>query len=222
VGQRSQYDEMAPVYDEHFTRPVDRWEDDRLAGLLRPHVDGRSVLDLGCGTGWLLDHLTPGMYVGVDESQAMLRELRRKHAHARVIHRRVCGGDLGWIPDPWRGRVEYDAITSTWALQYLGQLPELLPALAKLIRPGGSLALHGYLPRYRNREHEISASGWGVPVVEPAELIAASDDAGLPRPRCDGTGALPESLEWSHALWRLALAALPAEQHWAALWTWRL
>jgi trans-aconitate methyltransferase len=215
----SQYDAIAGRYDEHFARPVDRWEDERLAALLAPLVDGRDVLDLGCGTGWLADHTTPAFYTGVDCSAPMLATLAAKHPDAVLIKATV--GKPGWqsaiTPEP--GLARYDAITATWALQYLGDLAVLLRLLPSMLRPGGVIALHGYLPRYRRRSHEIT--GEDRPVVDPWAVRAATRDAGLPPPLITGTGALPDRLAVSRGLWAVTARA-PARWHYAALWTWRL
>src|SRR5215471_1333600 len=221
------YDRLAGSYDQHFQRPVDQWEDERLARLLHPHVDGRWVLDLGCGTGWVLDHLDPAAYVGVDRSAAMLAELAAKHPGAKTVKAEIGAegsraGLLSHTPDvPYHG---FDAITATWALQYLGDLHSLLPELAYMLAPGGVIAMHGYLPRYFSRGHEIT---WGLsplggpPCLTAGQVRVATRPSGLRRPRIAGTGALPDRLARSRLAWRLALA-VPARWHYAALWTWRL
>ena len=144
------YDGLAGQYDEHYRRPVDLWEDARLAELLDPFVTGRDVLDLGCGTGWLLDHLRPGGYCGVDQSAAMLAELGRKHPAAQV--RKASVGEPGWerelpLPRSW------EVAVATWAAEYFN-LDQVLPVLAGLVEPGGVIALHGNQPRgQRRRRH---------------------------------------------------------------------
>lgn len=210
----SQYDSIAGIYDLHFARPVDRWEDARLAARLRPIVDGRDVLDLGCGTGWLADHCAPSAYTGVDESAAMLAELVRKHPGAATVKAAV--GTAGWtVAVPQRA---FDVITCTWALQYLGSLDVLLATLAAL--DPGVIALHGYLPRYRRRAHEIT--GAERPVTDPHAIRGAGRLAGLPEPAVYGTGSLPDGLARYRVAWELAARLARAEWHYAALWTWRL
>jgi predicted TPR repeat methyltransferase len=210
------YDALAGQYDAHFTRPVDRWEDARLARLLAPLVTGRAVLDLGCGTGWLLDHTDPAAYTGVDCSAPMLATLAAKHPGVSVAKARV-GAD-GWRDElPDHG---YDVITATWALQYFGSLAALLPALAALARPGGVIALHGYLPRGFRRSHVITPEP--TPCHHPGQVRIDSRSAGLPRPSCHGTGALPDQLARSRLAWSVAADLAPARLHYAALWTWRL
>src|SRR6266446_1206404 len=56
---------------------------------LLPDVDGRRVLDLGCGAGQLARHLaTTGAaeVVGVDVSERMLAMARAEWAHPRVTY----------------------------------------------------------------------------------------------------------------------------------------
>jgi predicted TPR repeat methyltransferase len=213
----SPYDETAAVYDDLFTRPVDRWEDERLAGLLRPVVDGRTALDLGCGTGWLLDHCSPAEYTGVDCSGPMLAELGRKHPDARTVKAEV-GGE-GWAVQLHPGA--YQVVTSTWSLEYLGELDILLSVLRLLAAPGGLIALHGSMPRGHRRAH-FSVKAAPYEPIGPHQLKRAARVAGLARPKIAGTSALPDDLAGlGRAAWRAALA-LPAGTHYSALWTWRL
>ena len=211
------YDQAAAEYDGLFTRPVDRWEDDYLAELLRPHVDGRDVLDLGCGTGWLLDHLNPSGYTGVDASVPMLAELERKHPGAETVKASI--GTPGWHEALPVGT--WTTVTSTWSLEYLGDLTELLRTLLQLAGPHPTFALHGSMPRGHRRAHFSVKSVPYVP-LGPHQVRSASRAAGLGRPRCTGTSWLPDSLtglgrtEWDATL------AYPAGTHYAALWTWQL
>ena len=211
------YDDAAADYDGWFTRPVDRWEDARLARLLHPLVDGRRALDLGCGTGWLLDHCAPSGYLGVDCSKPMLAELLRKHPAAEVAHVEVMT-DPAWAV-PLRG--DWDVITATWSLEFLGELGILLSVLRLLAGRGGVLALHGTLPRGHRRAH-FTARDWDHERLTPRLARQASRGAGMPRPRSSGTSALPDALQFlGPAAFRAALAA-PASAHYSALFTWRL
>lgn len=211
------YDDAAPFYDGHFTRDIDVWEDTRLAALLRPLVDGRRLLDLGCGTGWTADHLSPASYTGVDAAPLMLAELGRKHPAAVTVKAEV-GADR-WTRGLPPGR--FDVITATWSLEYLGRLDELLAQLARLAAPGGVLALHGSLPRGHRRAH-FSVKAAAYRPLGPQSVRKASAAVGLPAPQVAGTGALPDA--WAalgRRAWRAALAA-PPSLHYAALFTWRL
>jgi hypothetical protein len=74
------YDDIAPAYDLLFVTPDAQRENEQVYARLQPYLDG-SVLDMGCGTGLLLDlHGGPlPDYMGLDPSEKMLERLREKH-----------------------------------------------------------------------------------------------------------------------------------------------
>ena len=88
VGAASPFDELASTWDaEH---PAPEREAERVRGQLAevrgtfpPHV-----LDLGCGTGRVLDLglVSADRYAGVDSSQAMLNLLIHKHPKVAAIY----------------------------------------------------------------------------------------------------------------------------------------
>lgn len=218
---RGSYDRVAESYDSHFTRPVDRWEDDRLARLLRPLVEGRRVLDLGCGTGWVLDHLSPVHYVGIDRSQAMLDTLQRKHPGPGVDTYRLEVGEPGWTGDMPLMAGWVDVVVSTWAAEYFVDLAALLTDLRLRIGPTW-IALHGCQPRGSRRDHFIDPglAHRGPPFL-PRKVAAASRAAGLHQPVTVGIGATPD--RWAAARWRWeAGLRLPARLHYSALHVWML
>ena len=71
------YDSIADRYDDLFASEADRALERELMELLAYEKGG--VLDIGCGTGMFLDHVTPHHYVGIDPSKRMLAQHRRKH-----------------------------------------------------------------------------------------------------------------------------------------------
>lgn len=76
------YDEVAAEYDERFSSPECIAEDRRVMDLLGP-LTGLKVLDVGSGTGLLLDYkaheIAPENYTGVDPSPAMRDRFKSKH-----------------------------------------------------------------------------------------------------------------------------------------------
>ena len=218
---RGSYDRVAESYDSHFVRPVDRWEDERLASLLAPLVEGRRILDLGCGTGWVLDHLSPGAYIGVDRSQVMLDTLRRKHPEAVTF--RVEVGEPGWAGEMPQLVGFVDVVVSTWAAEYFVDLAALLFDLRARVLgfAPGWIALHGCQPRGSRRGHFIDPGlahrGAGF---LPRKVAAASEQAGLHRPLSVGVGATPDRLAGARWRWDLGLY-LPARWHYSALHVWR-
>jgi hypothetical protein len=88
TGIRTPYDEVASRWDvEH---PLPSGEAETVTALLKPHrgTYPPHVLDLGCGTGRVLDLglAAPGRYAGVDSSQAMLNVLVIKHPAVAALY----------------------------------------------------------------------------------------------------------------------------------------
>ncbi len=97
------------------------------------------LLDMGCGTGQLLDDLkrTPGVntwdYTGVDRSAAMINCARKKHPEAH-LH---CADIMTFEAPPGC----YDTIICAHALPYMANQPAAFTLLAHWLKPGGTLLL---------------------------------------------------------------------------------
>jgi ubiquinone/menaquinone biosynthesis C-methylase UbiE len=123
-----------------------RW----VAGLLDVQPADR-VLELGCGPGVavaaLAGRATRGLVVGVDHSPVMIRQAGRRNRAAvqagrvRLIHAPVERLSLGDKPFDGPFNEPFDAAL---AVNTLGMWPEpaaRLRELARLLRPGGRIAL---------------------------------------------------------------------------------
>ncbi len=78
------YNATAGIYDKRYATEQDT-KIGFLTNRLRPGL-GTLVLDVGCGTGRLLERLKGGpLCVGIDPSIGMLREVKRKGCGADVI-----------------------------------------------------------------------------------------------------------------------------------------
>ncbi|MCW7539955.1 class I SAM-dependent methyltransferase [Aquabacterium sp. A7-Y] len=147
------YEALAPTYDVErfghtYGRYIDRLERECLRDWLRPYRAGR-VLDLGCGTGRLLDHAT----TGVDASAAMLTQAAAKHPGRRLVHADLRATGL-------QSRA-YDAALCFHVLMHLdiGAIRGVFDEAARLLRPGGRLVLD--IPSApRRRLGRRPPSGW--------------------------------------------------------------
>jgi SAM-dependent methyltransferase len=86
------------------------------------------VVDLGCGSAPLLDHIAPPHYVGIDEHEPSLAEGRARHAGPgrEFVLASVADVDL----EPWRGA---DAVVLSSMTHHLGD-DELLALLDRVQR----------------------------------------------------------------------------------------
>jgi ubiquinone/menaquinone biosynthesis C-methylase UbiE len=150
-----QADEFAERYE---VRSADPYADcfaysrHRLASVMDGYLPesggGKSLLDVGCGTGHHIKKLREAGYVvsGVDASEGML-------AHARTNNPGVVikQGDVDALPFP---DASFDYVLSIEVLRYLENPQPSISEMARVLKPGGialvtaapKLNLNGYWP----------------------------------------------------------------------------
>lgn len=134
----------APVYD---VASMERWiyrpgRRQAIKGLrLTP---GMRVLDVGCGTGLNLQYVLPavgaaGEVVGVDTSEPMLRQARRRirrHGWSNVT---LVKGDAARLEALVTG--QFDAVLFTYSLSVIGDWRHAWQQAWALLRAGGRIAV---------------------------------------------------------------------------------
>ena len=116
------------------------WELEQL-GL----APGMSVLDVGCGPGSVVEslatHVAPGgRVVGVDASEAMVDEARRRAALADTgdVEVAFAVGDATALEVD---DASFDAVRSERTLQWVSDPPAALAELVRAVRPGGAVVV---------------------------------------------------------------------------------
>jgi demethylmenaquinone methyltransferase/2-methoxy-6-polyprenyl-1,4-benzoquinol methylase len=133
---RGMFDRIAPVYDlmnRVMTVGLDqRWRKLAVTEVVWP---GDRVLDACCGTGDLAvaAERRGGRVVGLDFSPRMLERARRKSGAIEWIQ-----GDALALPF---SDGEFDAATVGFGVRNLADLEDGLRQLARVLRPGGKLAV---------------------------------------------------------------------------------
>jgi SAM-dependent methyltransferase len=138
---------------------------------LLPPLDGRRVLDLGCGEGWLARLAAERgavSVVGIDPSERMLALARERTADLRITYRRAFVEDAEVPP----GSV--DVVLSVLALHYVADLTAAMGRVASWLAAGGTL----------------------VAVLEHPILLAPSPDTGI----AETPGGRPSWLLHSYAI----------------------
>lgn len=126
------YDTLAPDYDALYCDPASQYENGVVWEVLRRlDVTNADVLDLGCGTGLLLDlGFRPRRYVGVDVSAEMIARARKKYPE----HCFTVGDMAAPVADT------FDVIVSLFGGASQALHVELADLLRPL-RPGGRFCL---------------------------------------------------------------------------------
>ena len=134
---RSMFDRIAPRYDTMnrlMTGGLDqRWRRSALRGAAVG--EGDLVLDLACGTGDLSEQAVAlgATVVGADFAREMLRAAQRRRVAARFVQ-----ADAEGLPLP---SASVDVVTCGFALRNFGSLERALAEVARVLRPGGRIAL---------------------------------------------------------------------------------
>lgn len=178
------YARLAPVYDRRWARYIDITNGHALRRLALSRGD--RLLDVGCGTGALLEKVAhadggPGLF-GLDAVPQMLA-LARARLPSRVT---LCRGRAESLPF---ANATFDAVACCNMLHYLHRPSLVLAEMRRVLRPGGRVVItdwcgDAWLGRARTwwlrrlhpvarralRSTELSellrACGYGDPAVE--------------------------------------------------------
>jgi ArsR family transcriptional regulator len=143
--------ERARIASETFQRAGADWDEMRALALPVAAVDaallamlpagaiGR-MLDIGTGTGALLERLAPRVSsgLGVDASRAMLALARTRLARPGLAHCAVRLADMYRLP---LADGEFDLVVLSMVLHYAEDPEGALAEAARVLRPGGMLLI---------------------------------------------------------------------------------
>lgn len=104
------------------------------------------VMDLCCGTGKssqaLLPYIDTGMIIGVDNSEDMLAEARKK------FYRQIAGGNMRFIQNDAMqlefADETFDKIFMAYGLRNMPDYELCVDNLYRILKPGGKLVIHDY------------------------------------------------------------------------------
>ncbi len=135
---------LGPTYDR-YARLLSFGQDPRWRSFLVSRIppDARRVLDVATGTAAVATELVRAdsarTLVGVDQSPEMLAAGADRVARAglcdRIELREGRAEDLPFADG------EFDAVTFTYLLRYVDDVPVTLRELARVVRPGGTVAM---------------------------------------------------------------------------------
>ena len=181
------YDQWAGRYDadQNLTRDLDA----RVLRQTGLAVDGRDVLELGCGTAkntvWLAERAR--RVVGMDFSPGMLEVARARLASGNVEFLEHDARSAWPIQD-----VCFDFVTGNLILEHVQELASVFAEARRVLRPGGTLfvcELHPYRQLRGGQAHFTGSSGKTVYVSayvhSASDYVNAGIGAGLSLQRMD-------------------------------------
>jgi ubiquinone/menaquinone biosynthesis C-methylase UbiE len=133
---RTYYDAFAERYDSGRDEGYHKLIDDQAAELVRRVGEGRDVLEVGCGTGLVLQRVAAFARTakGVDLSPGMLEHARRRGLD-------VVEGSATDLPFP---DASFDVVYSFKVLAHIPDLDRCLSEMMRVVRPGGHLVFDSY------------------------------------------------------------------------------
>jgi demethylmenaquinone methyltransferase/2-methoxy-6-polyprenyl-1,4-benzoquinol methylase len=142
---------LGPTYDR-YARLLSFGQDPRWRSFLVSRIPSkaRRVLDVASGTAAVAIELALSepdrTVVGVDQSPQMLAAGRARVEQRGLGDRiELREGRAETLPF---GNAEFDALTFTYLLRYVDDVPATLRELARVVRPGGTIAMLEFgLPR---------------------------------------------------------------------------
>jgi len=117
---------------------------------LFPPLEGKCVLDLGCGYGWHCKFSAEKgakQVLGIDLSRKMIEEARRRNGNS-VVDYRVCGIEEYEYPEN-----AWDCVISNLALHYIQDIEWVFQSVYRTLKPGGVFIF--------NIEHPVFTAGVG-------------------------------------------------------------
>ncbi|HLX31988.1 MAG TPA: class I SAM-dependent methyltransferase [Gaiellaceae bacterium] len=146
MDARELFAPLGPTYDR-YARLFSFGQDPRWRAFLVSRIppDARRVLDVATGTGAVAIQLARAeperVVVGIDQSPEML-SVARERVGERI---ELLEGRAEALPF---ADAEFDALTFTYLLRYVDDVPATLSELARVVRPGGVVAMLEFgLPR---------------------------------------------------------------------------
>ena len=135
---RQYYDDFSKSYERERGYGYHQMLDDLEVRLTKEYAKGARVLELGCGTGLILERIAKVAKeaVGIDLSEGMAERARERGLDVHI-------GSVTDLP------FEDESFDLTYSFKVLAHVPDIETAIAEAVRvtrPGGHLLLELYNP----------------------------------------------------------------------------
>jgi SAM-dependent methyltransferase len=135
---RAYYDDFSKRYESERHHGYHALLDELELDIALPFASGRDVLEVGCGTGLILERLArvARRAEGIDLSRGMLEKAR-----ARGLHVHEASATALPYPD-----ASFDVVASFKVLAHVPDITTALAEMARVCRPGGRVLAELYNP----------------------------------------------------------------------------
>lgn len=114
-----------------------------------PPLEGKKVLDLGCGYGWHCAYAAEqgaSEILGIDVSERMIAEAKKRNPDARICYRVSDLEQYEYPEETW------DCVISNLALHYIEDLDRIYRNVHRTLKKGGTFLFNIEHPVYTARE----------------------------------------------------------------------
>lgn len=174
------FDQWAPNYDWLFTTVFYQAVHQRLLSYVNlPKDSPAAVLDIGCGTGKLLNRLAsqfPQLQgTGLDLSPEMLRQARHRNSHRpRLIFVQGVSEALPFVDH------QFQAAFSTISFLHYPDPQQVFLEIGRVLKPGGQFHLVDYTTFLElGTQHNIAGLGGPMYFYSPQQRETLAANAGL-------------------------------------------
>jgi ubiquinone/menaquinone biosynthesis C-methylase UbiE len=183
LDNRAYYDDFASWYERERHLPYHRMLDDLEVSLVERYATGKDVLEVGCGTGLILQRTAQfaRRAAGIDLSGRMLQKAQQRGL-------RVVQASATALP---MATASLDVAYSFKVLPHIPDIQGVLREMARVVRPGGWVLAEFYNARSLRRL---------VKAVKPPSAVSDSTHDEHVFTRYDDATAirsyLPPELDW--------------------------
>lgn len=183
LDNKTYYDDFANWYERERGQGYHQMLDDLEVELVHRYGDAKDVLEVGCGTGLILERVAEfaRRAAGIDLSPGMLEK-----AKARGLDVQVASATSLPFPD-----ASFDVAYSFKVLAHVEDIRTAMSEMARVVRPGGWVLAEFYNERSLRRL---------VKAIKPPSAVSESTDDEAVYTRYDTVeqvkSYLPPELEW--------------------------
>lgn len=137
------YDHYGSWYDKERIKGYYELINQREIEIVKPYGENKDVLEIGCGTGIILNEVTRFAHLawGIDLSEGMLLKAKQKGLKVKQVNATKLS-----FPDD-----SFDLVYSFKALPHIPEIKQVIKEITRVVKKEGTLVLEFYNPHSLKR-----------------------------------------------------------------------